>query len=119
MARPVIIYYGKDDIESDVFQSWMQTVGFHMEIKDRFSQVLDAFHVYPETITVLALAEPPARLIEFANQIRASADPCCHLVFILAERPFEPNVSATEVFPRPLRLSHVAKRIQATARQHA
>ncbi len=119
MVRPMIIYYGKDDIESDVFQSWMKTLGFHMEIKSVLPEIFDASHLYPETVIVLALAEPPARLIEFAKEIRSHADACCHPILILSEQKFDLDVPAAEVFARPLRLSNVAKRIQSTYLQQA
>ncbi len=119
MAQPVVIYYGQDDIESDVFQAWMHTIGFQILVASELGQVFEAFRMYPETITVIKLQESPLRLIQIVKEMRAHADPGCHLLFVLAERPFDLDVPAAQVFARPLRLSHIAKRIQASDPQHA
>ncbi len=119
MARPTIIYYGVTGLESMVFQQYMRTLGYRVELVNSLAEIWEAIKLYPETLIVLSLLGIPETIVNFAKAIREHPVEPEPPIFILSDDPFRTNLTATEVFPRPYSLRQVVDRIQKLQRQHA
>ncbi len=112
-----IVYYGKPGLEADVFQAYMASSGYPVQMMttaggETLSDVFDS-----SSITVIALDKTPQELLQLAQEIRTQRPGCLKRVFILTEgQPPEVDLPSVEFIHRPYRLSELVERIRAVSR---
>lgn len=115
MPNLPLVYYGKPGLEADVFQAYMASSGFPVEVVTNGKipgNMLDS-----SSITVISLEKSPEELMHLADEIQARSKGCVKRVLILADgQPFESEAPSVEVIHRPYRLSEIADRIRAISR---
>ncbi len=118
MSYSLIIYYGKPGLESQVFQSYMASSGYKVQVVTTREGALSALAADPSAIAVIALEKKQQELIEQAELLRLCADHNPSHIFILStEDTFEIRPPGVDVIPRPYRLSELVRRIQAIAKE--
>ncbi len=114
MPYPLIIYYGNSGLESQIFQSYMTSSGYRVQVVNSREGAISALHADPAAIAVIALEKKQQELIEQAEALRAYADRAhAHFFILSTEEAFEPRQPQIDVIPRPYRLSELVRRIQA------
>ncbi len=115
----MIIYYGKSGLESQVFQSYMASSGYKVQVVTTAEAAIAALDANPSAIAVVALDKRQQELIEQAQRLRARVDRQRGHVFILStEDMSEMPPAGIDVIPRPYRLSELVRRIQALSKNH-
>ncbi len=115
MRKPKIIYFGPQDVATDVFQQYMHSLGYSSELVTDPNRLLEAVLAHAAAITILAMPDPPERLIDLARQLRQCAEGPNYPIFILAHETVEVSVAEVEVIWRPYALSQLAERIAKMA----
>ncbi len=114
----MIIYYGKPGLEAQVFQSYMASSGYKVQVVSTREGVLAALAADPAAIAVIALDDKQQELIEQAELLRRYADHRQSHIFILStEETLEAQPAGIDVIPRPYRLSELVRRIQALTKE--
>ncbi len=117
MSLPLIVYYGNSGLESQVFQSYMASSGFKVQVvtsSEAAAKVLDA---NPDAIAVVALDESDQRLVEEAEELQARGNRRKSRVFVLStEESMITPPNGVDVIPRPYRLSELVRQIQGLTR---
>ena len=117
MSLAPLVYYGKPGLEADVFQAYMASSGFPVQIVNNAEDKLPANVFDGSSITVISLEKSPEELLRLANEIRVRSNGSVKRILILADgQPFDVEAPAVEVIYRPFRLSEVAARIRAISR---
>lgn len=115
MRNMPLVYYGAPGLEADVFQAYMASSGFPVQLVTNGKipgSVLDG-----SSITVISLEKSPEELLQLADEIQTRSGGCVKRVLILADgQPFESEEPSVEVIHRPYRLSEIADRIRAISR---
>ncbi len=118
MSLPLIIYYGKSGLESQVFQSYMASSGYKVQVVTNGDAAANAMAANPDAIAVVALDRKQNELFEQARNLRAHADRNSSRIFILStEDTREAPPDGIDVIPRPYRLSELVRRIQAITKE--
>ncbi len=118
MFPPLIVYLGKSGLESQVFQSYMASSGYKVQVVANGDAARTALSANPEAIAVIALDRRQNELIEQARHLRAQADPEHGRVFILStEDNGQAPPEGVDVIPRPYRLSELVRRIQSLTKE--
>jgi DNA-binding response OmpR family regulator len=108
-----IIYYGRPGLETQVFQSYMVSSGYRVQVvynRDSASCALDAS---PDAIVVIAVDQDPQEMIRQAEILRAHAQLDGHVFLISPAESLDLQLSGIDVIPRPYRLSELVRRIRA------
>ena len=114
----MIIYYGKHGLEAQVFQSYMTSSGFKVQVVTTREGALSALAADPSAIAVIALEKQQRELIEQAELLRRYTDRKEGHVFVLStEDSYDLRPAGIDVIPRPYRLSELVKRIQAITKE--
>ncbi len=114
MVGPLIIYYGNSGLESQVFQSYMASSGYKVQVVSTREGAISALHTDPAAIAVIALEKKQQELIEQAQALRTYADQSrAHFFVLSTEDGFEMRQSWIDIIPRPYRLSELVRRIQS------
>ncbi len=114
MPRPLIIYYGNTGLESQVFQSYMASSGYKVQVVTSGEAAASALDANPASIAVIALDRKQHELMEQARRLRGQVNGREGFIFILStEDTREPAPEGVVVIPRPYRLSELVRRIQA------
>jgi hypothetical protein len=112
-----LVYYGKPGLEADVFQAYMASSGFPVQVVTNAEGRIPANLFNGSSITVISLDKSPEELLRLANEIQVRSNGCVKRVLILADgQPFDAEVPAVEVILRPYRLSEIADRVRALSR---
>ncbi len=113
MVHPLIIYYGNSGLESQVFQSYMASSGYRVQVVNTRESAISALHTDPAAIAIIALEKKQQELLEQAQALRAYADQArAHFFVLSTEDAFDPRQAWIDVIPRPYRLSELVRRIQ-------
>jgi DNA-binding response OmpR family regulator len=119
MSNRPIIFLGKPGLEAQIFQAYMQSSGFRVQVGETLDSALAALRTTPRATTVIALDEPAAKLTEVARTLQRAGQ-VHNPIFILAgEQVFDPRLPSVYVVPRPFRLAEVIRRIQSLDRDDA
>ncbi len=114
MAYPLIIYYGNSGLESQVFQSYMASSGYKVQVVNTREGAISALHADPAAIAVIALEKKQQELIEQAQALHTYADQKrAHFFILSTEDGFELRQPWMDIIPRPYRLSELVRRIQS------
>lgn len=112
-----LVYYGKPGLEADVFQAYMTSSGFSVQMVTGADLTIPANGFRNPFITVISLDRSPEELLRLANEIQASGNGSVKRILILTEgQPFPAESPSVEVILRPYRLSQLADRIRAISR---
>ncbi len=118
MTYPLIIYYGNSGLESQVFQSYMASSGYRVQVVNTREGAISALHADPAAIAVIALEKKQQELIEQAQALRTYTDQRrAHFFILSTEDGFEIGQPWIDVIPRPYRLSELVKRIQSLLKE--
>ncbi len=118
MAYPLIIYYGNLGLESQVFQSYMVSSGYKVQVVNSREGVISALHADPAAIAVIALEKKQQELIEQAQALRAHADQGrAHFFVLSTDDALDLRQPGIDIIPRPYRLSELVRRIQALTKE--
>jgi hypothetical protein len=110
-----LVYYGNPGLEADVFQAYMASSGFPVQIVTNGK--IPGSMLNSSSITVISLEKSPEELMRLADEIQARSKGCVKRVLILADgQRFESEEPAVEIIYRPYRLSEIADRIRAISR---
>ncbi len=111
---PLIIYFGKTGLESQVFQSYMASSGYKVQVVTNGEAATSAIDANPAAIAVVALDRKQNDLLDQARRLRRHADQNRSHIFVLStEDTREAPQAGIDVIPRPYRLSELVRRIQA------
>ncbi len=114
MGGPLIIYYGSPGLESQVFQSYMVSSGYKVQVVTTREGAITALDANPASFAIVALQNKQWDLIEQARSLLAHVrDSRCHVFVLSAEDGAEMPPDGIDVIPRPYRLSELVRRIQA------
>jgi DNA-binding response OmpR family regulator len=113
MSLPLIIYFGKPGLESQVFQSYMVSSGYQVQVVGSCDGATSALDANPDAIAVIAVDQDPQGLIHQAEILRAHAGPSSHIFIISPDEALDLHLSGVQVIPRPYRLSELVRRIRA------
>ncbi len=114
MPYPLIIYFGRPGLESQVFQSYMVSSGYQVQVVTSREGAVSALSADPTAIAVIALEKKQQELIEQAEALRRYADHKRSHIFVLStEQELNARPSGIDIIPRPYRLSELVRRIQA------
>ena len=117
MPQLPLVYYGKPGLEAEVFQAYMTSSGFTVQMVTNFQGQIPATLFNNSSITVLSLDKSNEELIRLADEIRVRSNGNVKRVLILADgQSFEAEAPAVEIIFRPYRLSEIADRIRAISR---
>jgi hypothetical protein len=117
MPKLLLVYYGKPGLEADVFQAYMASSGFSVQMLTNTEGRIPQSVFSNDSITVISLEKTNEELVRLANEIRAQNNGSAKRVLILADgQPFDVEAPAVEVIFRPYRLSEIADRIRAISR---
>lgn len=112
-----IVYYGKPGLEADVFQAYMASSGFPVQMMIHREGEAPSDLSSGSSITVIALEKTPQELLELAQAIRSQGGDCLKRVFILTEgQSSDADLPSVEFIHRPYRLSELVERIRAISR---
>ena len=118
MALPPIIFYGTPGLEAQIFQTYMASSGYQVQLVTTRDGAFSSIDGSPSAIVVIAVDKSPQELTELAREIRARKQGTNGHVFILSgEQPFDTGLPSVDVIPRPFRLSEVIARIQTITRR--
>lgn len=117
MSLPLIIYYGKPGLESQVFQSYMVSSGYQVQVVGSRDGAASALDANPESIAVVAVDQQPQGLIRQAEILREHAGPGGYIFVISSEESIDLDLSGIQVVPRPYRLSELVRRIRALTQE--
>lgn len=113
MSYPLIVYFGKPGLDTQVFQSYMVSSGYKVQVacdRDCTSSALDA---NPDAIVVIAVDQEPQALIHHAEALRSHVSLNSHILVISPAEPSDLQLNGFEVIQQPYRLSELVKRIRA------
>ena len=114
----MIIYYGKPGLEAQVFQSYMVSSGYKVQVVSTREAALAALAADPAAIAVIALDNKQQELVEQAELLRRHANHQQSHIFILStEEILEAQPAGIDIIPRPYRLSELVRRIQALTKE--
>jgi DNA-binding response OmpR family regulator len=113
MYSHLIIYYGKPGLETEVFQSYMMSSGYRVQIVGDCDSATSALHANPEAIVVLAADQEPEEAIHHAELLHAHLEINGRIFVISSAQSLDPQLSGVDVIPQPYRLSELVKRIRA------
>jgi hypothetical protein len=117
MSKLSLVYLGKPGLEADVFQAYMASSGFSVQMVTNTQGQIPESVFKNDSITVISLERSNEELVRLANHIRAQSNGFLRRVLILADaQPFDLEAPAVEVIFRPYRLSEIADRIRAINR---
>jgi DNA-binding response OmpR family regulator len=117
MSLPLILYYGNTGLESQVFQSYMASSGFKVQVVTSSEAASRALDANPEAIAVVALDEDDNKLVEEAEELQARGNRRKTRVFVLSTQEARINTpEGVDVIPRPYRLSELVRQIQGLTR---
>lgn len=112
-----LIYFGKPGLEADVFQAYMASSGFSVQMVTNAEGRIPANVFNSSSITVISLEKSPEELLRLANEIQVQSNGGVKRVLILTEgQPFDAEAPTVEVISRPFRLSEIEDRIRAISR---
>jgi DNA-binding response OmpR family regulator len=117
MSLPLIIYYGKPGLDTQVFQSYMVSSGYQVQVVNNRESARTALKADPCAIVVIATDQDPQEIIQQAEGLRAYAKLDDHIFIISPFESLDLHMSGVNVIPRPYRLSELVRRIQALAPQ--
>jgi hypothetical protein len=117
MSKLPLVYYGKPGLEADVFQAYMASSGFSVQMVTNTQGRIPDIVFNNDSITVISLERSNEELVRLANQIRSQSNGFARRVLILADaQPSDVEAPAVDVIFRPYRLSEIADRIRAINR---
>jgi hypothetical protein len=109
-----LVYFGKPGLEADVFQAYMASSGFPVQMVTNAQGRFPANLFNSSSITVISLEKSPEELLRLASEIRMRGNGCVKRILILADgQTFDAEAPAVEVIQRPYRLSEIADRVRA------
>jgi DNA-binding response OmpR family regulator len=112
-----IVYYGKPGLDADVFQAYMTSSGYPVQMVTSAEGGFPPNVLGISSITVIALEKSPQELLELAHEIRMQSNGCVKRVLILAEgQSSDADAPAVEFIHRPYRLSELVERVRAISR---
>ncbi len=114
MGDQLIIYYGSPGLESQVFQSYMVSSGYKVQVVTTREGAITALDANPASFAIVALQNKQRDLIEQARMLLSHVrDSHCHVFVLSAEDGPETPPEGIDLIPRPYRLSELVRRIQA------
>ncbi len=118
MALPAIIFYGTPGLEAQIFQTYMASSGYQVQMVTTRDGAFASVAGSASAIVVIAIDKPPQELTALAQEIRARKQvPANHIFILSGEQSFDTGLPSVDVIPRPFRLSEVIARIQAITRR--
>ncbi len=108
-----IIYVGARDAASNVFQTYLQHLGYRAEVVTDPSALCKVVSSYPAAGTVLAETATTDEQVEEARQLWECIHGPNYHTFLIADEPFAPPVPDAEVIGRPNALRQIVGRIEA------
>ena len=112
MALPVLIYYGVPDLRSQVFQGYMQRVGYVVEIMSQPSQLVAALAHHSLVVTILSMPMSYDLIQSLVGEIRTSSSGAKYPIFILANEPSDLGETNARWISGPDTLRQLVRSIQ-------
>ncbi len=114
MTLPLIIYYGNPGLESQVFQSYMVSSGYKVQVVSTSEGASSALDANPVAIAVIALQNKLSELMAQAYELRSHTNVSGSQIFVLSsDDGVDTSQPGVVIIPRPYRLSELVRRIQA------
>lgn len=111
----MIIYYGRPGLDTQVFQSYMVSSGYQVQVVGNRDGVRSALDANRDAIVVIAVDQDPEELAAQAQRLRSLARFDRRIFLISPEETADPRLSGIEIIPKPYRLSELVRRIRALA----
>lgn len=114
----MIIYYGKPGLDTQVFQSYMASSGYQVQVVNDREGVQSALDANRDAIFVIAADQDPHDKFH-AELLRAEAA-YGHRIFVISqEETPDLQLNGIAVIPKPYRLSELVRRIRALSPENS
>ncbi len=118
MALLPIIYCGPPGLESEVFEAYMSSSGYQVEMATTPDAAVPVLAREPSAILVLAMPGSRAEIASLIKRFRSQSGARRNPIFVLTDKDeFDSKIDGVEVVTRPFRLSELISRIQSLSRR--
>jgi DNA-binding response OmpR family regulator len=109
----LIIYFGMPGLETEVFQSYMASLGYKVQVVSTCASAASALDAAPDAIVVIAADQEPEEAIQSAESLQAHLKVDGRIFVISPAQALDLHLSRVDIVPQPYRLSELVKRIRA------
>jgi DNA-binding response OmpR family regulator len=113
MYSRLIIYFGKPGLETEVFHSYMASLGYRVQVVSTCASATSALDATPGAIVVIAADQEPEEAVHHAESLHAHLKIDGRIFVISSAQSLDLRLSGVDFIPQPYRLSELVKRIRA------
>ncbi len=114
MQLPTIIYYGKEDLRSQVLCAYFAKLNCGVQVVRRLPDLFTAVSSVPNPIVILCDTEPAPTLVRLARAVIPDLDRPVPPVYILYDgEPFDAKLPAVTVITGPSKLGTLTRHLSA------
>jgi hypothetical protein len=113
MYPRLIIYYGQPGLETEVFRSYMASLGYRVQVVYTCAKAASVLDETPGAIVVIAADQEPEEAVHHAEALYAHLQIDGRIFVISSAQPLDLRLSGIDFVPQPYRLSELVRRIRS------